>query len=66
VIRGSSGDWPSFDDWLEPAPAGWTASRSLLAEYVSCVVDGSMTADDIDLHTLPLYRPCWRRSRGTG
>src|ERR1700753_2274559 len=25
VIRGESGDGPSFADWLEPAPAGWAA-----------------------------------------
>lgn len=31
------------------------SSRSLLSEYVGCIVDGGMTADDIDLHTLPLY-----------
>jgi len=30
-------------------------SRSLIAQYVSCVVDGGMEADDVELHTLPLY-----------
>ena len=30
-------------------------SRSLFWQYVSCVVDGGMTADDVELHTLPLY-----------
>lgn len=31
------------------------SSRSLIAEYVSCIVDGGMTSDDVDLHTLPFY-----------
>lgn len=31
------------------------SSRSLMAQYVGCIVDGGMTADDVDLHTLPLY-----------
>jgi fatty-acyl-CoA synthase len=30
-------------------------SRSLVAQYVSCVVDGGMEAGDVELHTLPLY-----------
>jgi fatty-acyl-CoA synthase len=30
-------------------------SRSLIAQYVSCIVDGGMSADDVELHTLPLY-----------
>jgi fatty-acyl-CoA synthase len=30
-------------------------SRALIAQYVSCIVDGGMTADDVELHTLPLY-----------
>jgi fatty-acyl-CoA synthase len=30
-------------------------SRALQAEYLSAVVDGGMTGDDVDLHTLPLY-----------
>jgi fatty-acyl-CoA synthase len=31
------------------------SSRSLMAQYVGCIVDGGMTGDDIDLHTLPFY-----------
>ena len=31
------------------------SSRSLIAQYVSCVVDGGMEPDDIELHSLPLY-----------
>ena len=31
------------------------SSRNLFAQYVSCIVDGQMAADDIELHCLPLY-----------
>lgn len=31
------------------------SSRSLLWQYVSCIVDGGMSADDIEVHALPLY-----------
>jgi fatty-acyl-CoA synthase len=45
-----------YTSGTESRPKGaMLSSRSLLAEYTSCVVDGSMTGDDIDLHTLPLY-----------
>ncbi len=30
-------------------------SRSLISQYVSCVIDGGMTADDIEVHSLPMY-----------
>ena len=30
-------------------------SRSLIAQYVSCFVDGEMTPDDVEVHALPLY-----------
>ncbi len=30
-------------------------SRSLISQYVSCVIDGEMTADDIEAHSLPMY-----------
>ncbi|MFC4945883.1 acyl-CoA synthetase [Pseudonocardia sp. GCM10023141] len=30
-------------------------SRSLIAQYVSCVIDGEMGVDDIEVHSLPLY-----------
>lgn len=29
--------------------------RALIAQYVSCVIDGGMTADDIEIHSLPMY-----------
>jgi fatty-acyl-CoA synthase len=31
------------------------SSRSIIAQYVSCIVDGGMTADDVEAHSLPLY-----------
>src|SRR3546814_3164650 len=31
------------------------SSRSLRWHYGSCIIDGSMSADDVELHTLPLY-----------
>jgi fatty-acyl-CoA synthase len=31
------------------------SSRSLIAQYVSCIVDGGMEAGDIEVHSLPLY-----------
>ena len=31
------------------------SSRSLIAQYVSCIVDGGMEAGDIEVHCLPLY-----------
>ena len=31
------------------------SSRSLIAQYVSCIVGGEMTADDVEVHALPMY-----------
>lgn len=31
------------------------SSRSLVAQYISCIVDGGMTADDVEVHALPMY-----------
>ena len=45
-----------YTSGTESRPKGaLLSSRSLMWQYVSCVVDGSMSADDIELHTLPLY-----------
>ena len=45
-----------FTSGTESRPKGAIlTSRALLWQYVSCAIDGSMTADDVDLHTLPLY-----------
>jgi fatty-acyl-CoA synthase len=30
-------------------------SRSLITQYVSCIADGGMSADDVELHSLPMY-----------
>ncbi len=45
-----------FTSGTESRPKGAIlTSRALLWQYVSCALDGSMSADDVDLHTLPLY-----------
>ncbi len=45
-----------YTSGTESRPKGvLLSSRALLAEYVSSIVDGGMSADDVDLHTLPLY-----------
>jgi fatty-acyl-CoA synthase len=45
-----------YTSGTESRPKGvLLSSRSLIAQYVSCVVDGGMEADDVELHTLPLY-----------
>ena len=45
-----------FTSGTESRPKGaLLSSRSLLWQYVSCVIDGSMNGDDVELHTLPMY-----------
>jgi len=45
-----------YTSGTESRPKGaLLSSRALMAQYVSCIVDGGMDADDIDLHCLPLY-----------
>jgi fatty-acyl-CoA synthase len=45
-----------YTSGTESRPKGvLLSSRSLLAQYVSCIVDGGMEADDVELHCLPLY-----------
>lgn len=45
-----------FTSGTESRPKGaLLSSRSLLWQYVSCAIDGEMSADDVELHTLPLY-----------
>ena len=29
--------------------------RSLISQYVSCAIDGGMSADDVEVHALPMY-----------
>jgi fatty-acyl-CoA synthase len=45
-----------YTSGTESRPKGAVlTSRSLISQYVSCIVDGGMDADDVELHTLPLY-----------
>ncbi len=45
-----------YTSGTESRPKGvLLSSRSLMWQYVSCVIDGSMSASDIELHALPLY-----------
>ncbi len=45
-----------YTSGTESRPKGvMLTSRSLIAQYVSCVVDGGMSADDVELHALPMY-----------
>ncbi len=45
-----------YTSGTESRPKGvLLSSRSLLWQYVSCVVEGGMTGDDVEVHALPLY-----------
>ena len=45
-----------YTSGTESRPKGaMLSSRSLMWQYVSCVVDGGMEADDVEVHSLPLY-----------
>jgi fatty-acyl-CoA synthase len=45
-----------YTSGTESQPKGATlSSRNLIAQYVSCIIDGQMSADDIEIHALPLY-----------
>jgi fatty-acyl-CoA synthase len=45
-----------YTSGTESRPKGvMLSSRSLIAQYVSCVIDGGMDADDVELHSLPMY-----------
>ncbi|MGP4095496.1 acyl-CoA synthetase [Nonomuraea sp. KM90] len=45
-----------YTSGTESRPKGATlTSRSLIAQYVTCVVDGEMSHDDVEVHALPLY-----------
>ena len=35
--------------------AAMLSSRSLMWQYVSCIIDGGMDGDDVEVHSLPLY-----------
>ncbi|UPK74611.1 fatty acyl-CoA synthetase [Nocardioidaceae bacterium SCSIO 66511] len=45
-----------YTSGTESRPKGaMLTSRSLMWQYVSCIVDGRMEADDVEAHALPLY-----------
>jgi fatty-acyl-CoA synthase len=45
-----------YTSGTEARPKGVVmTSRALIAQYVSCIVDGGMTHDDVEVHALPLY-----------
>ncbi|TDE41721.1 long-chain-fatty-acid--CoA ligase [Nonomuraea mesophila] len=45
-----------YTSGTESRPKGaMLSSRSLITQYVTCVVDGEMSPDDVEVHALPLY-----------
>jgi fatty-acyl-CoA synthase len=45
-----------YTSGTESRPKGaLLSSRSLLWQYVSCIIDGGMEADDVEVHALPFY-----------
>jgi fatty-acyl-CoA synthase len=45
-----------YTSGTESRPKGvMLSSRSLISQYVSCAIDGEMSADDIEVHSLPMY-----------
>ena len=45
-----------YTSGTETRPKGATLSgRSLIAQYVSCIVDGQMSVNDVEIHSMPLY-----------
>jgi fatty-acyl-CoA synthase len=45
-----------YTSGTESRPKGvLLSSRSLIAQYVSCAIDGEMSVDDIEVHSLPMY-----------
>ena len=45
-----------YTSGTESRPKGAVlAHSSLIAQYVSCIVDGGMESDDVELHALPLF-----------
>lgn len=45
-----------YTSGTESRPKGvLLSSRALVSQYVSCIVDGGMSVDDIEVHALPMY-----------
>lgn len=45
-----------YTSGTESRPKGAAlSSRSLVSQYLSCIVDGRMASDDVEAHALPLY-----------
>jgi fatty-acyl-CoA synthase len=45
-----------YTSGTESRPKGvMLSSRSLISQYVSCVVDGGMALEDVEVHSLPMY-----------
>lgn len=45
-----------YTSGTESRPKGvMLSSRSLIAQYASCIIDGGMEGADVELHSLPLY-----------
>jgi fatty-acyl-CoA synthase len=45
-----------YTSGTESRPKGVVlTSRSLISQYVSCAIDGEMSADDVEVHALPMY-----------
>lgn len=45
-----------YTSGTESRPKGaMHTSRSLMWQYMSCIITGGMTADDVEVHSLPLY-----------
>ncbi|MYR08397.1 long-chain-fatty-acid--CoA ligase [Gordonia sp. SID5947] len=45
-----------YTSGTESRPKGvLLSSKSLINQYVSCIIDGGMSGDDVEIHSLPLY-----------
>ena len=45
-----------YTSGTESRPKGaMLSSRSLMWQYVSCIIDGGMDGDDVEVHSMPLY-----------
>ncbi len=45
-----------YTSGTESRPKGaMLSSRSLISQYVSCIIDGQMSSDDVEIHAMPLF-----------